>query len=317
MLLKQLRHREYRTDPHLVGFAARNRDAAVRAERFEPALLRHLAVHEDTHRGAVGELARVAGRDGAALEDRLDPFQVLVGGAGAVALVLPEGQLLVADLSRLLVDEHLGRAHRDHLGVVAPFGLRLRGARLALHPVVVHLLALDPVALRDRLRRLQHRHVGVLGVVEDPGILHPEGVLVLVLHEAHRFQAARDHHLHAFVQNLVGRDADRHHPRRALSVDGHARHLHRHARGERGAAPDVVPGGALRERAAEDHVLHLSRLDLGAGERMGDGVRGHRRPFGVVERTPVGLADGGSRGRYDDGLLHVGLLGIAFERRAY
>ena len=61
--LQQPRHREDRADAHLVGLAAGDGEAAEDAERLEAALLGELAVHDDAGRGAVGELARIAGGD--------------------------------------------------------------------------------------------------------------------------------------------------------------------------------------------------------------------------------------------------------------
>src|SRR5690606_38150853 len=64
--VEQLGHREHRADPHLVGFAAGDREAAEIAERLQPLLLGQFRLHDDAGTGAVGELARVAGRNGPA-----------------------------------------------------------------------------------------------------------------------------------------------------------------------------------------------------------------------------------------------------------
>jgi hypothetical protein len=58
---------EDRADAHLVRLAAGDGEAAEDAERLEAALLGELRVHHHAGRGAVRELAGVAGGDHAAL----------------------------------------------------------------------------------------------------------------------------------------------------------------------------------------------------------------------------------------------------------
>src|SRR5207253_1629848 len=93
------RHGEHGADPHLVGLASRDGEAPVDPEGREPAPLGERAVHQDAGGGAVGELARVAGRDVALLaRHRLEQGEPLRGRVGAVAFVLREGDLFLSRL---------------------------------------------------------------------------------------------------------------------------------------------------------------------------------------------------------------------------
>src|SRR5476649_2790467 len=77
-LLQQLRHREHGTDAHLFRLAAGHRETAEHAERRQPLAGGGLRVHHDADAGAVRKLARVAGRDHAALDGRFDLRHALV-----------------------------------------------------------------------------------------------------------------------------------------------------------------------------------------------------------------------------------------------
>ena len=111
--LQQLRHRVDRADAHLVGLAARDRRAAVDADRLDAERVRAARGHEQRRRRAVGELARVARRDGSALglERGRQLAQALDRGVGAVALVLVDDAVLFARLLALLL-HHAARLHR-------------------------------------------------------------------------------------------------------------------------------------------------------------------------------------------------------------
>src|SRR5690242_1660958 len=54
--LEELWHGEYRPDPHLIGLAARDGEAAEDAERLQSASLRESGVNHNSSRSAVGEL---------------------------------------------------------------------------------------------------------------------------------------------------------------------------------------------------------------------------------------------------------------------
>src|SRR2546422_9636464 len=66
-VLEQLRHREDRADPHLVGLAGDEHAAAEEAERPHAERPGALGRHDEGRRGAVRELGGVAGRHRAAL----------------------------------------------------------------------------------------------------------------------------------------------------------------------------------------------------------------------------------------------------------
>ena len=128
--LQQLRHREHRADAHLVRLAARDREAAERAERLQALLLGELGAHHHAGRRAVGELARIAGRDEAALAHRLEAAQAFEVGVRAVALVALERDVLDAFRLGVLVDHLLLRRQRHDLVLEAarPAGPRRCGA---------------------------------------------------------------------------------------------------------------------------------------------------------------------------------------------
>jgi hypothetical protein len=63
----QPRHRGHGAAAHLVGLAGRDREAAEDPERVQTATLGERAIHHHARGRAVGELARVAGRNRAFL----------------------------------------------------------------------------------------------------------------------------------------------------------------------------------------------------------------------------------------------------------
>src|ERR1019366_7437046 len=136
--LQQLGHRVYRPDSHLVGSASRRRHPAIDAERVLSALLGLRAFHQHADRGAVGELARVARGDEITRtlyrRQREQPFQ---SGAGAVAFVALERDLLVGGLAGLLVIEALGNRGADDLVFATSGLLRGEGSLLTLERILV------------------------------------------------------------------------------------------------------------------------------------------------------------------------------------
>ena len=64
------------------------------------------------------------------------------------------------------------------------------------------------------------------------------------------------------------------------------------------------PGRALGHRAADHDVLDLGRVEPRALDGVLDDVTGQGGPVGVVERAPVGLADGRAGRRDDHCLCH-------------
>ena len=303
--LQQLRHREHRPDAHLVRFAAGHGHAAVDAQRLQPALLGLPALHQHAHRGAVGQLAGVAGGDEAALahhgRQRGQPRGVRVR---PVALVAVDGDVLARALARLLVREQLGDVARDEFIVEAAGLLRRGGAVLALQRVCVLGLAGDVVAFGHDLGRVDHGHVQVRRLPQSDGVLVAVFVLMLVLHQADGFQSAGHDRPHAVADDLFGRGGDAHQPGRTLPVDRLARHRDGQPRGHGALSGHVEALRAFLQRRAHDDVVDLARLDLGAPNGFFDDRLGHGRRGGVVERPAVRLADGRPRGGYDDGFSH-------------
>src|SRR5260370_25981239 len=121
MYLEQLWYREDGTDPHFIGIAPRHRHAPIGAKRLQAAPAGFLCAHEHHGRGAIGELAAVAGRDRPAglqhLATRVGGRQAgyrLRGRAGTHSLILSEPHLTKAGFARRLVcDDHPARERYD------------------------------------------------------------------------------------------------------------------------------------------------------------------------------------------------------------
>src|SRR3546814_1497992 len=109
--------------------------------------------------------------------DTLFPYPTLFRSAARIAF---------------LVEQLLAGRHRDDLVVEAAGLLRRRGALLALQRVLVLLRTRDAVAFGDQLGRLDHRDVRGRLLREHRLGDEAIAVLVLVLHQRDRFQAARD-----------------------------------------------------------------------------------------------------------------------------
>src|SRR5205085_11333022 len=82
----------------------------------------------------------------------------------------------------------------------------------------------------------------------------------------------------------------------------------RQAGAERGGAADRRLH-ALLQRGADDHVVHLGRVDTGALDRGADRMRREGGGGGCVERALIGPADGRTGGGDDDGFAacHYGI----------
>ncbi len=178
MRLEQLRHGEDRADAHFVRVAARNRDAAIDSERVKVALTRELGLHKYAGARAIRQLRGVAGGDERARllqaapirKHRLQRGKAGERGVGANALVVFQRDGFVGNRAgRLVRHLHHARQRRD-LSVEPACGLRGRRPRLRLQAVFVLPFARDLVALSDNLRRLEHRHVEVVTMLDDPGI---------------------------------------------------------------------------------------------------------------------------------------------------
>ena len=130
--------------------------------------------------------------------------------------------LLEGDLFGLLVHDALGRRQRNDLVVEAAGFLSGRRALLALQRVLVLRVAADVVALGHDLGGVDHRHVDVLVLCNQPRVRGTVQVHVFVLHQADRLEPAADDDIDVVADHGLGRDGDGHQARRALAIDGHA-----------------------------------------------------------------------------------------------
>ncbi len=138
----------------------------------------------------------------------------------------------------------------------------------------------------------------------EPRITGAEGVHLVVLHQGDGLQAAGDRHVHVVDHDFLGGGGDGHQAGRALTVNGHAGHGGGQATAQGGLTGHVAAGGTLLQGGAHDHVLDALRIDLGALHGVLDHVTAQRLGLGVVERAPVGLADGSTGGGNDDCFSH-------------
>ena len=268
MRLEQLRHGEDGANAHLVGIAAGDRDAAIDPERLEVALARELGLHQYAGAGAVRQLRGVAGGDERPRldllpvgEHRLQAGEASQGRVGARTLVLLQGDRLVGyGAGRLVGDLHHGRQGRD-LGVEAPGGLGRGGPLLRLERIFVLALAGHLVALGDDLRRLEHGHVEVVAMFDEPRVLAAIAVHLVVLDQRNGFEAAADRDAHAVVDDFLCGGGDRHEARSALPVDRHAGDAGRKPGAQGALAGDVEALRPLLERRAHHHVVDLAGLD--------------------------------------------------------
>ena len=100
---------------------------------------------------------------------------------------------------------------------------------------------------------------------------------VLVLHQRDGIHAAANGHVHAVMNDLLGRSRDSHHAGGALTIDRHPRYGDRQARAECRSAADVAALAALSQRGAHDAILNAVGLDASARDRSADGVSGEGR----------------------------------------
>ncbi len=259
-----------------------------------------LVAHDHAGRGAIRELAGIAGADRLAFEHGLDLRQSFGGGIRTRAFVFIQRHLLVADLLRVLVDHrHLGRDRHD-LVIEAAALQRGADSALALQAVLVLLVTADLVALGDHFRRLQHRHVHFRLHRHQLVVDGMEFVHVLVLNQADRLDASADRDLDAVEHHRARRDRDRLQAGSALPVDGGAGDGDRQSGADRTFAGDVHHHGALLHGTAHHNVL-----DFGAPHRFRHDMPRHGRAIGVVECAAIGFADAGTCGGNDYCLGHA------------
>src|SRR6516164_5157681 len=131
---------------------------------------------------------------------------------------------------------------------------------------------------------------------------------MLVLREADRLHPARHHDVHAVLDHLLRSDRDRHEPRAALTVDRHAGDALRKPGTRHSETSDVVALSPLLNGASEHEVLHLLAIDAGAADSLAHRVAREDGRVGVVEGTPIGLADRRARSGNNHGFTHGVLL---------
>jgi hypothetical protein len=272
--------------------------ARGRRPRSRAALL-----HHEHRRGAVGELARVAGGDDAVvLEGGLQAHELRERAVGPDAFVGGDD-----------VAAAVGAAHLDGYDLVLEPAVPGRGGGLLLRAdrELVERLARELPLLRDDLRRdaLLHEPADAIQVLLDVASHHrrPEGLAADAdtrahRHPAHRLDAggdddvvgARDHALRGEVQRLLARPT--------LPIDRRPADGLGKAGGERGVTADVQALLADLAHASHDHVLDdggidARLLDEGAERLRGevDGVDGIERSglLASPERGPHGFDDHG------------------------
>src|SRR6266571_6036762 len=88
-----------------------------------------------------------------------------------------------------------------------------------------------------------------------------------------RLASARDHHVGVSAGDVIGGARDRDARRRAREADCERRDAGRHRKREDDLTREVVIGDRPRD-VAEDHLVDLARIELGARERFGGGRAG-------------------------------------------
>ena len=228
------------------------------------------------------------------------------GGASAYAFVVAHGHF-AGDHTGLLVDHTHGHGNRRNLVGEAPSLQRGAGFLLALCTVNVHGFAADLVARGDLFSGLQHVPVHLRLVLHQPGV--GGHVLVdLVLHARDRLHAAGHIHIALVGHHPLRGQRDGLQARRTKPVHGQARHRYR-ATGPQGRlAGDVGAGCALGKGATHQHIIHLTSLNTGAGNRMGNSMTGQGRAVGHIESALPAFGQRGAGGGNNQGSGHGGIL---------
>ena len=303
------------------GFNALDAARDDARERRDTELFRLGLAHHDHGRGAVVQRAGVARGDRSVrTEHRLQRRELLDRGAGAGAVVLRD-------------DRAVGRRDGRDLTIEVAVPLGLDRTLLRAGAPLVHLLARHALGLDDVLRGLSHRDVDVgeaggrrprrlaaLGALLRAGarrlelLVRAAAVGRAEAEPADRLDAAGDEHV-----ALAGLDRVRGHAnglqrRRAVAVDGHARHVD--TGDDRGDAGDVEARFAGGLTAAPDDVLDLRGVERRhLVEHRSDDQRRQVVGTAVDERTLVRAPDRRAGGRDDDGFGHDGLRGVLLRQR--
>ena len=277
---EQFGNGEHRPDAHFIGAATGDLEAAIDAEDGEIFALGGGAVHDDLRRGAIGQLAGVAGGDvlalfddEAVLEDRPEQRQAFRRGIAAHAFIGGQGDTLAADFIAFLVEQRFFDGDRHDFGIHAPGGLGGAGALLAGRGEQVLGFAADIVAVGDDFGGLDHRHIGgrVGGEHGFRTVAIGRGVLVEGQRDA--FHATGDGDIDLVAHDAAGGERDGVEPRRAFAIEREARHAVGQLRGMDGQAAEIVALCAPMVAGTEEQVIDACRVDAGAVERCIDDMR--------------------------------------------
>ena len=120
------------------------------------------------------------------------------GRVGARPFILLQGDRLVGDRRRSPCRQPSSRWPRARSPASnRPAALRCGGSLLRPRRVFILALTRGPVPLRNDLRRLEHAHVEVVTVLDEPGVLGAVTVHLVVLNQRNGFKAAANGDAHA------------------------------------------------------------------------------------------------------------------------
>lgn len=205
---------------------------------------------------------RVSSRAGPVLQHRLERRQLLKRHPVPHTLVVLDHMRRL--LLGLLID--LPRLHRHDLLIEDAVPLRLARPPLALDPKLVLLLPADPVPLRNVLRRLQHGHEAVPGVLDgrllqQRGHIHGDAPGAVVA--AHALDAPGQTDVDLAGQDGVRDVRDGLQAAGALPVDGvEGGRVGEAGRVERHAA--CLCEAQLRQHVPDHGVVDVAGLDVGS-----------------------------------------------------
>ena len=240
-------------------------------------------MHDHNRAAAVGELASITCGDHSTGNSGAQTLNAVIGGAGADALVIADGDLLGHQAHNLV-----GHAHGDGDG--GDLGLEQTGfecgagALLAGGTVFVHGFAADVVALGHVLGGLQHVPVDFGLVLDQPGVGHHVGVHFL-LHTRNGFHTTGYINIALIGDDALCRGCNGLQARRAKTVDGHARHGDGATGAQSGLAGDVGTSCTFGCGATHDDVIHLTGFDASAFDGVLDSMATECGAVGHVEGT--------------------------------
>jgi hypothetical protein len=214
-----------------------------------------------------------------------------------------ERDLFLSDHGAALVDQVPDHGDRRDLALEPALRLGRSGPSLAFHRIGVLHLAAHAIAARHVLRRVDHRHVDVRPVLGEPLVLSAKGVAVRV-DQGNRLDAPRHLHIAFAAPYPLGGEGDGLQAGRAFAVQRHAGHANRQAGAQSRLPGDVRAHRALAAGRAQQHVLHLGRIEPRPLQGGADHVGGHAGAVDVVQRAPVRLADRRAGGGDDGGVFH-------------